>query len=176
MKKIVILLLSFVLCFSVVSCSKKKTNDEKPTELVSETVLEETEPEETEPVEYDFYQYEGETFDIETPYCNLQYPESWEDMIYTEQIKNADDTEIKFYAYLDYYYIPMFSVIFGVSDENDWGILVTDDGTVGVSISNFSYDTKYNLSNESLLTYEMMCEDVNVIISGLVYNNGLQLN
>lgn len=113
-----------------------------------------------------------DTFKIDTEYCSLHYPVKWEE--YTDvEILTEPYYSVVFNAILDdSNKIPVFEIVFG---DNNIGVLL---GTVNIENENvniYLVDNSDNwpseLSDSEKERLNMMSEDVNVLISKLVYEN-----
>lgn len=178
MKKLFLPLLVVILVFMTVSCGFGFRNtDENVTQVQSET---KNLPEDTtisEPQDNrEFYRTDETTFNIITPYLELKYPVKWQEYVSTEVIDNADYCEVKFHALLDGISIPLYSVFIGKCDSGYLlGTLQLSSGECEVKLVDYSTECPDSLTEESYNIYLQMCEDVNVIISKLVYDNGMKL-
>ena len=124
----------------------------------------------------DFYKTDEDTLKITTPYGDVKYPKTWKDRVKTESGQNGDSFEVSFTAVLGNKNIPLYSFVFGETSEGyKLGTLKTNKETVDVYIIDAYYDAAAELDEEQLNLYYEMCEDVNVIISKLVYDNGMVL-
>lgn len=167
----------FCVCIAMLlmcSCGANKNEEESTSEdSENEFATGDTSPEDTT---IEFYQTDEETYAINTPYCKLYYPIKWAELVETSVSEAESFYEVSFYAELEGSSIPLFNVTFGEGSEGYLlGKLETDEGEIKVFLSVFSDDYNGSLSAEAEGDYYQMCEDINVIISKLVYENGLVL-
>lgn len=125
-----------------------------------------------------FYETDSLTYIIDNPVCPLQYSAQWKDIVETTVTVQSDECIVDFVADLDDKSIPVFSIVFcNNSDEGSLlGALKVDDGEKNVYLIDL-YDDEMasSLSEEALEKYQAMYEDINVIISKLIYENGMTL-
>lgn len=111
------------------------------------------------------------TFTIDTKYAKLEYPQKWENRV---DINVTDSgTKVSFAMRSSAGKLPLFDLVFGSGDGFLLGLL--PDGNAKVELWIVSYDV--DRSKLSLSEFEEFCamqEDVNVIISKLVDNYGLE--
>ena len=70
----------------------------------------------------------------------------------------------------------MYTLVFGDALEGyKLGAVETDKGVIDVYLIDTYDEAAEALPENEKLTYYQMCEDVNVIISKLVYDNGMVL-
>lgn len=178
MRKLIALLLISIIAVSTVSCGGNAETEETTTSTPVETPgATETETEtETEAETYEFFRTDEETFDIYTPYCMLKYPVKWKDTVSTEVYESEGTYSVKFYAVLEWNTIPLFTVTFGQSESGYLlGTLDTEGSVYEVYLTDHSEELPEWLSEANELTYYEMCEDVNVVISKLVYDYGMKM-
>ncbi len=118
-----------------------------------------------------FYQFDEETFAIQTPYADLQYPVEWQEVVKIVP-QEGDVYTVAFTAVLPSGEFPAFDLIFGESDGYLLGTLTTDAGEVPVCIRNYELDAE-SVPQDEYVMWCGMCDSVNVTISGLVYNNNM---
>lgn len=130
----------------------------------------------TTPDEASYYVSGKSTFEIKTDYAVLQYPEKWKDSCKTE-IKDGDPYTVSFSAVVKDEQVPVFDIVFGAVPEDGFqvGILPADSGDVDVSVVDYSgsFAEKYPEKDYPEL-YEMS-EDMNDVISGLVYQYNMHV-
>ena len=182
MKKILLILLALIILVSMCSCGgENKTETEDETELTASDTEEATPSVDTEEdVSKEFYISDADVYEIETPYGPIYYPTKWKDIVVTEVTEGDSSYRIKFSAQLDEKSVALYSVIFGEASEKHIvsGTLSVDEAThVRVYFEDHSAEgMNAGLSENSEQTYLAMCEDMNVIISKLVYVSGMELD
>ena len=126
----------------------------------------------------DFYKTDVETYTIDNPICPLQYSVQWKDFVTTEVSEYEDGYIVKFTAVLEGKNIPMFSL--ALCENSDTGYLL---GTLKMKpgqknvyiIEHFDEKKLDQISEQSAEQYRAMYDDINVIISKLVYVKGMIL-
>lgn len=104
---------------------------------------------------------------IETPYCDLYYPNQWEDSVRIN-INESDICMVEFYAKIgDKPEVQMFNIVFGGQFSNPIGQLDVNNESIDVSIMTFDLIDSNDWSEEEKDSYYAMQEDVNCIISNL---------
>ncbi len=162
MKRVLVVLLIVVMLFSICGCKKDSEAIQQDSEMVQEI-----------PDAF-FYKSDEETFEISTPYATLCYPTEWKNMIKTDVAETDGTCKVTFVALLDDIEVPLYAIVFGESEtENLIGELPLEEGAVNVYCEDYTEGSTELLTEESADTYLMMSEDINVIISNLVYSNGL---
>lgn len=107
------------------------------------------------------------TFDIETQYTTLEYPDKWKDMLRTEE----QDNHVTFWGTVGEKEIELFSIEFGSSDGY---LLGTLSGTeIYIVETDLSFDDSWN--DEEKETIYTMQEDINTILQGLMELDGFEL-
>ncbi len=176
MRKVILLLLAVIICMILASCS-----DDTSTDVGSNSTNTDTKPQETETAaetevetEAGFYKADGEFIDLETPYVTLKFPVSWDGVVQTEVFETEAGCTVKFYAYLDYRSVPLYDFVIG---ESDGGVLLgslpTEKGSRSVWLIDHTENADSGLSEAAKNTYKQMSNEVNVIISNLIYVNGM---
>ena len=161
MKRIVIFLLLLVTIISVTACAAEEA-------AITTEFLQNTEA--------TFYRSEDDTFAIETPYCVLNYPMRWMDMTVIERSEVENLYIVAFVVKLDDVQLPLFSIEIGEgSDGYELGTIETVAGLKTVYMNDLGGMADETLSEDDEALCMEMFEDLNVIISGLVYNCGMQL-
>lgn len=172
--KIIIALLLIAFLLSAASCVRadnKETNDGSDT---TAQINETTENKDTEPIE--FFKTDEDTLALETPYVPLKYPARWKDTVKTETVQAEGTYGVSFTAVLGETELPLYMLSFGdVQDGYKLGTVKTDSGETDVYLIDMYDDAAELLPEDERLLYYQMCEDVNVIISKLVYDSGMVL-
>lgn len=165
MKKITLLCITAMLCvFCFCGCNEdtaasEATAPQETTENIQATV--------------DYIKSNEDVFEIKTPYCSLYYPTKWKDSVKTE-VTAADPCVVKFTALLGEKKYPLFDIAFAkVEDGYLLGSLSTDTGSVDVYLVDHSDKFPENLTEEDKNNLFAMSNDVNILISELVYNSGM---
>lgn len=181
MKKIFLILLTAVILLSVCSCKNEKTPDtaDDTDPVVSDTVDLEISDDTTQDVS-EFYVSDAEVYEIETPYGPIYYPTKWKDIAVTEISEDSASYRVKFSAQLDGKSVPLYTIAFGASEEGYIAagtLMIGEDETIRVYYEDHSAEgMKAGLTGASEETYLTMCEDINVIMSNLVYVSGMELD
>lgn len=117
-----------------------------------------------------FFRSEDDTFAVNTPYCVLRYPSQWENSVKTVVDERASGCAVSFIAEFGAEQVPLFTFEIGdISDGFELGSIETKDGMKTVWMIDHSDELNSELSIDDKEQYMEMCEDVNVIISNLVY-------
>lgn len=99
-----------------------------------------------------------ETFEIETPYAVLHYPQQWQEQVQTTEEK-GEPYSLKFAAGEAH----LFDLSFGGTEGALLGTLKTDAGNIILRLTSYEID-------EGAENYHDLCamqEDINVILQGL---------
>ena len=170
MKKILLIAVFVLMIALMCSCGAEKKDDSNETTAADETTILETESP-------DFFKTDEEVFLIETPYCMLKYPAKWESLVYYVSATKESSYERTFSATFDDTNVPLYTIAFGKPERGyKLGILKTSDGAIDVYLTNeFDEEIVELLSEENRMKYYQMCEDVNVIVSKLHYDDGMEL-
>ena len=158
---------------------------ERPTSRETESTPPETVPateattvptETPAPETHGFFRSDVDKFEIVTPYAILQYPKKWEDRVVVEQTQ-GDWYTVAFYAISEGGNIRVFDVVFGESPDVTFplGTFESLQGEVEVSIVDYSGEAVEQAPEELVSDIYEMSEDMNEVISGLVYNYGLEV-
>ncbi len=180
MKKIFLILLTAVILLSVCSCKKENTPDtaDDTDPIVSDTA--ELGDDTTEDVSDKFYVSDAEVYEIETPYSPIYYPTKWKDIVITETSEDDAAYKIKFSAQLDGKSIPLYTVVFGTNESGHIAagtLMIGEDEAIRVYfVDHSAAGMEADLTEASEVTYLTMCEDINVIISNLIYTSGMELD
>ncbi len=161
---LIILALVMSLCL-LASCGKAEEKSEDNTNVQTTESTEAA----TEKIEY--YKSDVETFEIQTPYANLKYPSKWEDECIVEK-NEGDSYTVTVSGIVDDESVKLFDIVFGTVPENGYllGTMTSDGEEVTVSLVDYSQDFTDDYSAEEYPDLYAMAEDVNEIISGLVYD------
>ncbi|MBR6514780.1 MAG: hypothetical protein IKT46_08125 [Clostridia bacterium] len=179
MKKVLFILLVLILVLSICACKKNGSDQsiDSDTEAAPVETAESTDttgdPKETG----SFYQSDDECYEIDTPYCKLYFPVEWQDITKIETEQTEKSCIVSFSAMLDDSTFPLYAIVFGES-ETGYPIveLATENGTVSVFCEDRTTGVSDSLTEESKDIYFSMSEDVNVIISNLIYTSGAELS
>ncbi|MCQ2530239.1 MAG: hypothetical protein MJ086_03190 [Lachnospiraceae bacterium] len=123
--------------------------------------------------ENNFYSVAERNFSIETKYANLEYPDKWKDVVKTEIVEGNPYT-VKYYRTTEKGDILLFELTFGGGDGYKLGSMNVDGQEVDVFVKDYEIDQQA-MSEAEYLDCCAMEEDVNVIISKLIENNGFVL-
>ena len=172
--KIIIAVLFTFFLLSAVSCVRTDEKD-KNDNIDTSSQIDET-AENTDAGTIEFFKTDEDTLTIETPYVPLKYPARWMGMVKTETVQAEGAYGISFTAVLGGIDLPLY--MFSFSDMYGGyklGTVKTDSGEFEVYLTDMYDDAVDLLPKDEQLLYFQMCEDVNVIISKLVYDNGMVL-
>lgn len=166
---LIILTLIMSLCL-LTSCGNAEEKSEVDTKVQTTGNAETT----TEKIEY--YKSDVETFEIETPYANLKYPSKWKDKCVVNKTE-GDPYIVTISGIVDDKNIKLFDIVFGAVPKNGYllGTMTSDGKEVTVSLVDYSEDFSDDYSVEEHPELYAMLEDVNEIISGLVYDYNMIL-
>lgn len=167
MKKLCVLITAILFAICFVGCNNNGTSDNTETTAVTPSTV-------TEATEVGYYQTDEDTFEIETKYGALHYPKKWENNIKTK-INDGEPYSVEFIALDEYDEIPLFDIVFGETDEGaKLGKLEINGETINVYLVDYSGDWPESVSDEEIDLFAMS-EDVNVLISKLVYDSNMVL-
>lgn len=167
MKRLTILLVLAALLFTS-SCALRSVDGDKGNETENDVTTEE---------KIEFYKTDVETYSIVTPYCNLYYPTRWQDKVKTEAATGEGSYTVSFYALLEEQTVPLYAISIGEKDGGALlGTLDTKEGAKDVRLYDKFSEYEGGLSATSEAEFYEMCEDVNVIISKLVYESKMKLH
>jgi len=111
-----------------------------------------------------------EPFTIETKFCNLHYPEKWENQVSTE-IKEDSVYSVQFFAELEGKGpVHIFDIVFGGEEGALTGYFSEDGEAIPVYIVGMEIDAE-GWTDEELNVLYMMQEDVNYVI-GMLQKEG----
>lgn len=166
-KKIIMIMsvIVIILIAVLIVIGTKKHN--KEAEKVDPVVNEEVENTEVENKEEsaELYSEDVKAFKIETPYCDLLYPEKWKNIVETEIVSVDGVEEVQFWAKLEGKdKVHLFDIIFG-GESNEVGTLEIEDGeavTVNVVSYEFEEDDSWT-EDEKEIIYSLL-EDINYIL------------
>lgn len=170
MKKMICLtvcLMLAVLCMTGCGQSAAAPETAAPTEAVAASA--ETAAV-TEPVSgvLENSQQPAACFEVETPYCMLTYPMTWQHYVMIEQEQTEAGCAVAFYCILDGKDpLRLFDVRFGGTEGDPVGQLQTGEGPVDVFFKTYSVLEQPDLSEDDKEVLLAMLEDINVIYTGL---------
>ena len=97
-----------------------------------------------------------EPFTIETKYCDLHYPEKWENQVFTEITEEGDAYAIQFFAELeDKDSVHIFDIVFDGEDGALTGYFSKDGEEIPVYIVGMEIDTEGWTDEELIELYIM---------------------
>lgn len=169
MKRFLLILLALVMLLTMFSCGKKdiEKQNEKDTRSVEDTA----------DTPKDYYKTDVETNEVETPYGKLNYPVEWLDKVDITTAEEGDNFRVIFKAVYGDITVPLYDIVFGTSEIGfKLGDLPYDGGSVQVFCDDYTMEGTELVPEESLEDYYVMCDDLNVIISHLVYDHGMTVN
>ncbi len=172
MKKFILIFLTLAMSLCVLtSCGENEEKPEDNKEVQTTANAQTT----TEKIEY--YKSDVETFEIETPYAKLKYPAKWKDKCVVEKTE-GDPYTVTVYGIADDENIKLFDVVFGTAPKDSYllGTMKSNGKEVTVSLIDYSEDFADDYSVENYPELYAMVEDVNEIISGLVYEYHMEMN
>ena len=165
-----ILFIIAALCLLLTSCGAKEEAKDDTTTAPETTVAEET----TEKIE--FYKTDEEVYEIENSLCSFKFPVKWKDIVTASVSDDGNSCSVVFTVTLEDTTFGLYTV--EIADESQGyclGIVKTNAGEKAVYLIDQYDEYCLTLSEESKATYLQICEDVNVLISKLVYDNGMIL-
>ena len=176
MKKVLALFLLIAVLIS--GCGKepdKNANEITINQIESGVVIKENEPTEFEDGENpeEYVKVESEVFVIENEFCDLYYPVKWKENV----VVNQDEfgSTVKFSAKSGNKEVALFEIIFNMDGEIPLGTISKEDSNIYVAMNDLSGTWPEDLSEYETETFTFMLEDVNVLISKLVYESGMVL-
>ncbi len=181
MKKFVLILIVMAVLLCSVSCAKiEKDSDLDSTDNAvvdsKDSVADDEKDEEESDSSKEFYKSDAEVYEINSKHCSLYFPTEWKDNVETVVYEDGEIYEVRFNAVFDTDSIPLYSFVFGESEEGYLlGNVKTDIGDQDVYLVDMSSQYDGELSEDDEYTYYAMCEGVNDIISNLVYVSGMTL-
>ena len=129
---------------------------------------------ENDPIE--FFKTDEETYIIETAYGPLKFPVKWKDYTFTETVQSGDTYGVAFTAVFGEERFSLYTIAFGNAlGGYKLGTVNTENGEDDVYLIDAYNEAIEMTSEENRDVYYQMCEDVNVIISKLVYDSGMVL-
>lgn len=169
MKKIIALLMVAAMLVCICACKKEapsapKTETEKSTETSGST---------------EYYKTDVETNEFETPYGTLSYPIEWVGKVDVTTVEEGENFRVIFKAKYNDLSIPLYDIVFGkIETENAFkiGDLPYEDTSVEVYCDDHTLEGTELVPEEFSEEYAILCEDLNVIISHLVYDHGMIIN
>ncbi len=115
-----------------------------------------------------FYKSDEEVFLIDTPYVQLQYPVRWQDRV-TAIGNDSEPYIVSFKTTLSIGEVPLFDIVFGECDGYKLGAIEVNGQSIDIYIRHYELSPD-DVPQEEYYEWGGMCEDVNTLISGLVYN------
>ncbi len=166
MKRIIALLMAAALLFCICACEKEKpgapSNEDETVETGDS---------------FDYFKTDVKTNEIETPYGTLNYPAEWLGKVDVTTAEDGDSFRVIFTALLGEVSAPLYDIVFGACEEGfKLGELPFEGESVEVFCADYTLEGEEMISEEFAEEYAVMCEDLNVIISNLVYQNGMTVN
>lgn len=117
-----------------------------------------------------FFLGDDEAIEVVTPYCVLKYPIKWSDSVVTKVNEGEGLYSVSYSAKLSEVQVPLFTIDIGEGSQGfELGTIETKDGVKTVYMLDRSNEYEGILSEADESVFLEMCEDVNVIISSLVY-------
>ncbi len=108
-----------------------------------------------------------QTFVIDTPYCQLQYPLKWRNYVRVE-INEDDNYTVCFYGKAgNAPECHLFDVVFGESTAYRVGSVEVEQSMLTVGVEIYDIADEDEMTAEERLDLLSMCEDVNTVIRGL---------
>ena len=167
MKRLFLVLLTVAMMLSICSCNQKKQPAPSETGELDITA-------ETEEYNPEFYQTDVETTNIETPYCTVSYPEEWAGKVDVTTTEEGENFRVIFTALYSEVNVPLYDIVFGSCESGfKLGDLPYDGGSIEVFCDDYTAEGADMVPTEFSEDYAVMCEDLNVIVSNLVYQNGM---
>ncbi|MDY3238800.1 MAG: hypothetical protein SOW80_01610 [Anaerovoracaceae bacterium] len=123
--------------------------------------------------EIDFYSTDEQVYEIETKYCQICYPQKWENEV-DIVISEESPYTVHFSTAIGEKEVKLFDIIFDEEDGFKIGMLQSDKEIHDLYIVNYDFKRE-NFSEEDYFKLCEMCDDVNVIISKLLESNNFEL-
>ncbi|MBQ8475416.1 MAG: hypothetical protein IJ499_07155 [Clostridia bacterium] len=172
MKRIVLAVLLSLVMIVLASCVEESKNSEDETTAPDTT--QETAEKTDETV--GFFKTDEETYDIETSLVTLKFPVRWQNDVVVSVEDGEGGVCADFTAQLDSRSIPLYTITIGSTGEGYLlGTITTESGEKNVYLIDRYDKSADQLPDVERTKYYEMCEDVNVIISKLVYDSGMVL-
>ncbi len=174
------LILAILLSVTLIGCNNKHDSNTTETSTtdthMQESISVEETPESESESTVDFSKYDEDIIKLSTPYVTLEYPVKWNGVVATETFENESSYTVKFYAYLDYQYISLADFVIGNSSDGIiLGTIDTASGEIPIYLIDYSAHSGNYLSQASKDIFFQMSEEVNIIISNLIYNSGMRV-
>lgn len=122
----------------------------------------------------EFYTTDEAVFEIETPFCNLYYPEKWEEQITTKCVEKNGGYVVSFNTKLDGKDTKVFDIAIGGKKGTLIGSFEKDDQEIKVYVIEHIDDINVFDEDQRMIVGGMM-EDINVIISKLIEEYDLEI-
>lgn len=115
---------------------------------------------------------EDGNFGIDTPYCELRYPLKWQTYVDFEMQEADGIYTVEVYGLASDNRYRLFDVMFGSEGGYVLGHIDTGSQEIVVSLEMYDIPADAMMTEEERFELNMMCEDVNVIISKLMAQPG----
>ncbi|MBQ4602613.1 MAG: hypothetical protein IJB24_07115 [Clostridia bacterium] len=170
MKKIIALLMVAAMLVCICACESKKAETPVETDEIAETG-------ESTDNSTDYYKTDVETNEVETPYGNLSYPAEWVGNVDVTTAEDGGSFIVIFKAKYGDTVVPLYDIVFGASEIGfKLGDLDFEGTNVEVFCDDYTLEGMEQVPEEFSEDYSIKCEDLNVIVSHLVYDHGMTIN
>ena len=122
-----------------------------------------------------YYTSDKATYQIETKYAKLVYPEKWKDTCVTA-ISSEEPYTVSFKALVEDAEVPVFDVVFGAKPDKGFlvGTLPAENADIDVYIVDHSGSFAEKYPQDKYPELYEMSEDMNEVVSGLIYGSGMK--
>ena len=182
LKKMIRFAVLVLACLFIVSCSNDDSQVTNTENTDIHTIVIQAESTninttESENEDIPFLKYDSDTFEISTPFVPLYYPVKWKDNVKVESFEVNGNYEVNFTALLEDKTLPLYSIIFGnVTNGYELGYIEYGSEKLQVFLFDYMMTEPGLMSEDNKAKYFEMAEDINVIISKLIYEDGMILN
>lgn len=113
------------------------------------------------------------TVTVETPYCNLKYPEKWKDQMTVSESTEEGIFKKTFYAVIDGLNYELYTVYFGGSEKGDfYGYIPYKGQNISVYIECHSLPEENSLQGDERILFYSMMEGVNEVAKSIAATEG----
>ncbi|MBR2041943.1 MAG: hypothetical protein IJ945_06205 [Oscillospiraceae bacterium] len=116
----------------------------------------------------------SDVFLIENPFCDLYYPAKWQDSVKVTANETGDT--VCFYGLVNGKEVPLFEIVFNVDGDIPLGTITNENGNVYVAMNDKFSLWPEDLTEDETMVLSSMSEDMNVVVSKLVYESGMELD
>ena len=151
---LILIAVCVVIVFKTMNGDLKNTGEPKNNEISENLIVDE-----------ELYSEDTKAFTIKSSYCDLSYPEAWENVLHTEVIQDGENETIEFWAALEgKEKVHLFDVAFGDGDYEVGTLEMADGKAVAVHIISYSFTPDETWTEEETNQIYTMLEDINYIL------------